>query len=227
MKIAALFSFLFLVTSLMAQKQVAVYTHNGSKVVGTLVRLDSVSQSLKIKILGGSEFFFLFKEIDSLTSEAKMGWVTYGKPYFGFGLGAIMNADHSYFQFDVLAGYQFTDKIKGGIGFCFSDIAASYLDFNYYFFHKDFFAIGAYTQPGMVLTRLFDRNYYTSNSTTGFYSNTGLTMKFYSGKASSFAMNIGYEYINKIEVYKSYNNDPDIKKTYHLNRYVVQGIYTF
>ena len=106
-----------------AQQKVTVYQHNGSKTIGELIQRDSVAQRIMVEIQGGSEFVIPFSEIDSVVfSTPKQKLVLEARPVWGFGLGALMNADRNILQFDAQAGFRFNAKMQGGIGVAVPDV---------------------------------------------------------------------------------------------------------
>ncbi|MCX6190381.1 MAG: hypothetical protein NTW54_12445 [Bacteroidetes bacterium] len=226
MKSIAFLLFLVCTIRVEAQKDMAVYLHNGSKLIGTLGVRDSVSGVVKVKIQGGSELAVVFHDIDSIQPLYSNAAIHYGQPYLALGLATLVNSNASLFQFDILAGYQFNKKFQGGIGFCFSDLRASYLDMRYFIYHKDFYSLGVYTQPGVLLDGLFSDNYYYQGKTSGFYSNTGLSIKLHSPKTTNFSLNVGYQYIHEKEVYTDYGGNKTTN-IYNLNHYIIQGIFAF
>lgn len=217
------FSFLYA----SAQQKVTVYHHNGSKTIGELMQRDSVAQKILVKIQGGSEFVIPFSEIDSVVfSTPKQKLVLEARPVWGFGLGALMNADRNILQFDAQAGFRFNAKMQGGIGVAFSDVISGYLDYRYYFYQSKLFSVGAYVQPGVVLSQFRNNYYYDTYNIRGFYSNTGFSLKLFNNTNRSFSIHAGYQYVNKKQSYTDYLGN-QVKIVSDLNRYVIQGIFAF
>ncbi len=212
---------------LIAQREVSVYAHDGSKIVGVIELRDSLSGILKVKIQGGTVIALRFNTIDSILSSNPRRLLNIARPIFGFGLGVAMNSNVTQLQFDMQMGYQINRKFQGGLGFCSSTFLASYLDLHYFHFHKKQFAAGAYVEPGLIMKRLFDTWYYYNNTkVSGFYSNTGLCAKFYSSKSREFYLQLGYQFIQQKETYINWNQEKTTNLA-QLNRYILQGIYTF
>jgi hypothetical protein len=211
-----------------AQKDIAVYTLKGSKYVGVLLKQDSDQGAFIVRIQGGSEFSIPFGDISRIEWSVAPKEYNTGKPYFGFGMGTAMNADRSIFQLDLKAGYQFNRKWDAGIGYCTSDIASWYVDVNYYPYHKSFFSAGIFSQVGTVLSPIdyWGYYYYDYIKVRGLYTNQGISFKLSGEKSRSFALNIGYQYITKRETY-SYFSGEGMIDVFHLNRYLIQGVFTF
>jgi hypothetical protein len=220
---------MLLMLDLSAQKNVSIFTKNGSVIMGNIEAKDSASKMIKVKIEGGSILAFRFDEIDSIRPSAADPLLS-NMAVLGFGLGQSMNAAGRHFQFDIMLGYQFNRRFQAGMGFCFSDIIASYLDARYYFYHKDIFSLGVFTQPGMLLKRtnmdIWNSYYGQYAYFKSFYANTGVSLKLHGNKTRSFSLNAGYQYINEKYGYYDYLGD-NVKIFTSLNRYLVQGVFTF
>jgi hypothetical protein len=225
--------FLFLLIlwgfNLAAQESISVYTKTGSMITGILESRDSVNQRVKIKIQGGSILAVPFRDIDSIASAVPEKKTFSGSPYYGFGLGIASNAIQNSLQVDAFAGYQFNTKFQAGFGLSYSHDLSTYLDIKYYPFQKKFFAIGAYANPGLVLTTNNYNpwyNYGYRNSINGFYSNTGFSFKLKGEKTRSFSVNAGYQFVSERFTYYDYQDHKVVSIT-NLNRYIIQGIFNF
>lgn len=223
MRIVLLILVILASLSLKAQNRITVYTNDGNKYVGNIIKRDSINKNISLQITGGSVFKIPFGTIDSLKKEYGYFAPVYNRPYFGFGMGVAFNNKAKQFQFDLLAGYQFTPKIQTGIGLCIKeDYSALYLELKYNFYQKSFLTIGAYSQPG-IINNSIDYDYYKRS---GFYSNSGISFILVGDKSGSFAINTGFQYVNRKETYTDWTGRK-VTRIYETNRYIVQGVFTF
>ncbi len=211
-----------------AQKDIAVYTLNGSKYVGGLLKQDSDQSSLMLRIQGGSEFCIAFSDISRIEWSVAPKEYNTGKPYFAFGMGAMMNASNSVFQLDLQTGYMFNPRWVAGIGYSFSEVSSLYADVGYFPFHKNEVSIGIFSQIGTVLTPISNivDYYYDNTKLRGLYTYQGVSFKFGEQRSRSFSLNISYQFIDKHEIYTSWNGD-ETTDVFHLNRYLIEGVFTF